>query len=114
MNIHIFFFQRDLAEEAVLALKSVHGTVFKAVNSVEYLCKMVYFVKYFVRFCLQLCIPIDYPDFVKKMTFIGQIELINNFSSNLLSFHDFKNYTNKIEFKTKTEYVLIFCHFLFR
>ena len=60
------FLQRDLAQEAVLALESVHGTVYKAVNSAEYLCKMVYLVKYFVRFSFQLCIPIDYPDFVKK------------------------------------------------
>ena len=42
MEQNISFLQRDLAQEAVSALKSVHGTVFKAVNSAEYLCKIVY------------------------------------------------------------------------
>ena len=40
--MYIFFLQRDLAEEAVSALKSVHGTVFVAKNSAE-LCKMFIF-----------------------------------------------------------------------
>ena len=43
--MYIFFLQRDLAEEAVSALKSVHGTVFVAKNSAE-LCKMVNFFLY--------------------------------------------------------------------
>ena len=34
------FLQRDLAEEAVAALKSVHGTVYQAINSAG-LCKMI-------------------------------------------------------------------------
>ena len=35
--------QRDLAEEAVAALKSVHGTVYQPINSAG-LCKMIEFV----------------------------------------------------------------------
>ena len=41
MNIRIFSLQKDLAEEAVLALKSVHGTVFTAGNSAGILCKTI-------------------------------------------------------------------------
>ena len=39
----ISFLQRDLAEEAVAALKSVHGTVYQAINSAG-LCKMILFL----------------------------------------------------------------------
>ena len=42
MNL-IFFLQRNLAEEAVSALESVHGTVFVAKNSVD-LCKILKFI----------------------------------------------------------------------
>ena len=38
--IHPVFLQRDLAEEAVAALKSVHGTVYQPINSAG-LCKMI-------------------------------------------------------------------------
>ena len=40
---HPVFLQRDLAEEAVAALKSVHGTVYQPINSAG-LCKMNDFV----------------------------------------------------------------------
>ena len=42
--MHPVFLQRDLAEEAVAALKSVHGTVYQAINSAG-LCKMILFLQ---------------------------------------------------------------------
>jgi hypothetical protein len=45
--IYYLIFQRDLAEEAVAALKSVHGTVYQPINSAA-LCKMIDFVSTFM------------------------------------------------------------------